>query len=391
MQSLLPSHFLGYRRKAGRPGIRNHLLVLSVCGLNAAGALKVHAGLPKSLLISSAFGRGQIGADKQLHDSHLSQLACHPNIGAVVLLAPDAELRAQYQSIIEASGRPCAGFSLQETKEDSEQLAANAISAGRQLIHELDDTRRQICSLSELAIAIECGHSDATSGIIANPLAGDLADQVVAQGGAVVISETMEWTGTETGLYARCREPEIAQKLESLIRDRHALADAANIDIHYGNPGPQNHVGGITTLEEKSLGAIAKGGTSDIVGALDQGQLLPAAAGLYLMDTPSLSPESISSMVAASAQLVVFTTGQGNPYGSAVAPTIKLTANPKTAKRLADQIDFDGSTAFTGTTTRQSLLPELAKTLIEVCEGKQVAVEILGEGFESISRLSASI
>jgi len=331
MQPHLPAEFHGYPRKVGRPGIRNTLLVLSVCGLNAAGARKVQASLPQSLLISTAFGRGQIGEDKIFHDSLLSKFACHPNIGAVVLLAPDKGLRKQYQSAIESTGRLCAGFSLEEAFEDSEKLVATAIDSGQQLANVLNGVKREAFAISELALAIECGHSDATSGIVANPLAGDLADLLIAEGGAVVISETMEWTGTERELYKRCVTPEVANKLDRLVTQRHALASAAGVDIHYGNPGAQNHAGGITTLEEKSRGAIAKCGTTAIVGALEQAEVIPNKAGLYLMDTPSLSPESISSMVAASAQIVIFTTGQGNPYGSAVAPTLKLTANRKNA------------------------------------------------------------
>jgi altronate dehydratase large subunit len=343
------------------------------------------------VLISSAFGRGQIGNDKTFHDSLLSQFGCHPNVGAVLLLAADKPMRQRYQSIIESSGRLCAGFSLQEYGEDSEQLVSQAISAGQTFALTLAGMLRQPCETSALAVAIECGHSDATSGIVANPLVGDLADRLIAQGASVVISETMEWTGTERDLYARCRTPDIAEKLKRLIQQRHAIAAAADIDIHYGNPGPQNHIGGITTLAEKSHGAIAKGGTTGIVGALDQGEVIPEIPGLFLMDTPTLSPESISSMVAASAQIVIFTTGQGNPYGSAVAPTIKLTANPDTARRLPRQIDYDASAAFTGVATRTSMLPALAMKFLEVCEGSPVAAECLAEGDEVISRLAPSI
>lgn len=387
----LPKNFNGYTRSEGRPGIRNHLLILSVCGLNAPGARKVKAALPEALLISTMYGRGQVGKDKLFHDTTLTQLACHPNTGGVILLAPDKPMRHRYQSDIEAQGRLCQGFSLQECAEDSEQLVNLAIAAGRELLISLNEQERQPCQLTSLALAMECGHSDASSGIIANPLSGDIADRLVAAGGSVVISETLEWTGTETGLYERCQTRQIADKLKQLVTARHHIATQVGKNIHIGNPGPQNHTGGITTLEEKSLGAIAKGGTSDIAGALAQGESIPEQAGLYLMDTPTLSPESITSMVAAGSQLLIFTTGQGNPYGSAVAPTIKLTANPDTAQRLPHQIDFDASAAFNGMTNRQSLVPELAKLIANVCDGQPVACETLKEGDESISRLGASI
>lgn len=387
----LPDHFAGFTRSKGRPGIRNNLLIVSVCGLNAPGARKVKAAHPEAILISTLYGRGQVGKDKLFHDTTLSRLACHPNTGGVILLAPDTAMRQRYQSYIEAQGRHCKGFSLQESAEDSEQLVRRAIEAGRELLTTLKEQKRQPCPVSSLTLAIECGHSDASSGIVANPLSGDFADVLIAAGGNVVISETLEWAGTEEGLYKRCQSQQVAQKLKQLVTARHQIATDAGQNIHIGNPGPQNHVGGITTLEEKSQGAIAKGGTTDIVGVLEQGEFIPEHSGLYLMDTPTLSPESITSMVASGAQLVVFTTGQGNPYGSAVAPTIKLTANPDTAGRLPHQIDFDASTAFRGINNRQSLVPDLARLIINVCGGQAVACEILHEGDESISRLSPSI
>ncbi len=387
----LPTHFSGFARRHGRPGIRNHLTVLSVCGLNAPGARKVSASLPGSVLISTMFGRGQVGVDQTFHNRMLEGFGCHPNAGAVIVLAPDRALRERFQSALEAHGRPCAGFSLQETDEDGEALVRAAVDAGRELAAMLAGAQRVPCPTNALAVAMECGHSDASSGIVANPLAGDMADLLITAGGCALFSETLEWTGTEPSLYARCRTPEIAARLADLIKARHGIARDAGRNIRLGNPGPQNHDGGITTLEEKSHGAVSKGGTGSISGALEQAEALPDASGLYLMDTPTLSPESISSMVVGGAQLVIFTTGQGNPYGSAMAPTVKLTANPKTAERLPRQIDFDASAVFSGTRSRADLLPDLAGLVLRVCEGELVASERLQECDEAISRLLPSI
>jgi len=299
-------------------------------------------------------------------------------------------MRQRYQSAVAASGRPVAGFSLQEAGEDGEALVLAAIEAGRDLQRDLDRQERVRCSARDLVLAVECGHSDASSGIVANPLVGDLADLLVAAGGAVLFSETMEWTGTEPGLYARCASEAVASRLRALVEARHRIAEAAGKDIRLGNPGPQNHEGGITTLEEKSFGAVRKGGTSPIVGALAAGEPVPGA-GLYLMDTPTLSPESISSMVAGGAQLVCFTTGHGNPYGSAIAPTLKITANPQTARRLPRQIDFDSSPVFAGDVARMDLVPALAALMRDVCDGRPTAAEESDECDEVISRLGPSI
>ena len=386
----LPDTFQGYPRQIGRPGIRNRLVILSMCGLNSAGARKVVAALPGAVLISSPYGRGQLGPDRDFHRRMLAAFAIHPNAGAAVVLAADAEMRASLQSRVEASGRPVAGFSLQEAEEDSGRLVSEAIKAGHSFQAALAGHRSTPCDIRNLVLAVECGHSDASSGIASNPLVGDLVDALVAAGGAAVIAETMEWLGIEPGLYARCATPDVAARLGELVEARHAIARQAGCDVRLGNPGPQNHCGGLTTLEEKSLGAISKGGTSAIVAALAEGEAI-ARPGLNLMDTPTLSPESISSMVAGGAQLVIFTTGHGNPYGSAMAPTLKVTANPATAHRLPQQIDFDASLGFTGAVSRAELLPELAALVGRTCNGRPTAAEQLDECDEVISRLGPSI
>ncbi|MSU88698.1 hypothetical protein GE300_03570 [Rhodobacteraceae bacterium 2CG4] len=387
---ILPDAFQGYRRADGRAGIRNHLLILSVCGLNGPGARKLAAALPRAVPVFSPYGRGQLGADAKFHRDVLVALGTHPNTGAVIVLAPDAGLRALYQQQIEDTGRAAAGFSLQEAGEDSEAMLAAAADAGRDLLAWLDEQDRVPCPISELVLAVECGHSDASSGMIANPLAGDLCDALIAAGGAALFSETIEWLGTETILAARARSPEVAERLRDFLRERQRTARAAGRDLRLGNPGPQNHDGGITTLEEKALGAIRKGGTAPIAGALAQGAPVPGP-GLWLMDTPALSPESITSMVAGGAQAVCFTTGHGNPYGSAVAPTLKMCANPETVRRVPGQIDFDASPAFTGEAPRRSLLAPLAARFLGICEGAPTGAERAKECDEVISRLGPSV
>ena len=387
----LPATFPGFPRPGGPAGVRNHLTILSVCGLNAPQSRKIAAALPGAVLVSSGFGRGQIGADRAFHTAMLTAFARHPNTGAVLVIAADAAMRTVYQDAAAAHGRPAAGFSLQEEGEDSERLVAAAIEAGRALQAGLAKATRTPCPVSDLTVALECGHSDASSGIVANPLVGDAVDVLCAHGGRAILSETMEWTGTEPGLYRRCTTPETAAALHRLVAARHAIARSAGHDVALGNPGPQNHAGGLTTLEEKSLGAVAKGGTGPIVGALAQGEPPGERPGLWLMDTPTLSPESISSMVAAGAQLVFFTTGHGNPYGSALAPTVKLTANPETAARLPRQIDFDASPAFLGKTARAALVAPLLALTMAVAGGQPVCAERLDECDEVISRLGPSI
>lgn len=382
--------FQGYPRASGRPGIRNHLVILSMCGLNAPGARRVAAALPEAVLISSPYGRGHVGPDKVFHRHMLKAFSTHPNTGAVLILAPDDGLCDAMVKDVADTGRAVVGFSLQRWGEDGNRMTADAIAAGRRLWAQVQAEPRATCQMRDIVIAAECGHSDASSGIVTNPLVGDLFDHHIANGGAGVFAETREWLGCEPGLYARCATPEIASRLKELVEARHAISIGAGEDIHAGNPGPQNNAGGITTLEEKSLGAICKGGNGQIMGALGEGEAI-TGPGLYLMDTPTLSSESISSMVAGGAQIVCFTTGHGNPYGSAIAPTIKLTGNPETAARLPDQIDFDASDVFRGRRERLAALPDLVTLVGNICGGVQTAVERNREGDEVISRLGPSV
>jgi len=378
------SGFLGYRRDSGQTGIRNHLVILSLSGLESAIARTLHGQFPDAVFISTPYGRGHVGADRTFQRHMMIALATHPNTGAVLVLGPDRQAVLRVCDASKAAGRPTAGLSLEDAHEDRFELLLRAGRAAARLKHALSRSTRQHCSPGDLTIAIECGHSGATSGIVANPLAGDLAEALVAAGGRALFSETLEWTGTADILAERAASPAVAEA----IRD--ALARPADHDIQSGNPGPQNHAGGITTLEEKSLGAIAKGGNQPIEGVLDEGMPLPPRPGLYLMDTPCLSPESITSMIASGAQLVVFTTDQGNPYASALAPTIKITANPEAAQ-LIEQIDFDASDVFEGNRSRGETLPDLSSVVGDIASGALTWGEVTGAGAESISRLGPSI
>lgn len=382
--------FRGYPRANGLPGVRNHLAIVSLSGLEHAIARKLHARFPECVLLSTLYGRGHVGDDLRFQRQMMTALATHPNIGGAVILGPDQGLTGSVQMAVAESGRVVAGLALDQVNEDGSELLEQASHAVQLFRDDLASAERTTYPLSQLAVAIECGHSGASSGIVTNPIAGDFAVSLVQASGRALFSETLEWTGAEAVLTARAAKPEIASAILAAIGRRHKIARSAGHEIGKGNPGRQNHAGGITTLEEKSLGAVAKGGEQPILGLLPEGHPLPDEPGLYLMDTPSFSPESITSMIASGAQLVIFTTDPGNPYSSAIAPTIKITANPKAAK-LKNQIDFDASAAFLGIVSRRDLLPDLAELITEIASGKITKAEIQSLGAESVSRLGPSI
>jgi len=269
-------------------------------------------------------------------------------------------------------------------------LVDAGVRIATRLVREASQLRRQACDASDLVVAVECGHSDATSGLVCNPLAGRMMELVVDAGGTAMFSETVEWTGAEHLLAQRAATPEVAAKIVAAVVERERMVRESGGDLRAQNPGPQNKAGGLTTIEEKALGAIAKGGRQTIQGVLAPAQR-PSAQGLFLMDTPFFSPESITAMVAAGAQLVCFTTGAGNSYASLVAPTLKMSAHPDTCARLTEQIDFPAAGVLAGTHSIETMAEEGFARLLDIASGSLTFGEIVGEGAEVVSRLGPSM
>jgi altronate dehydratase large subunit len=382
--------FLGFRRPDGRAGVRNHVLILSPTGLTARAAARIGSLVQGPIVVASGYGRGQVGADAKLQFETLTGLARNPNVAATLVLAAGSDIVASYEAAIAASGKPVRGFSLPDAQEDALRLVDLGVRAATQLVREASALRREACRVGELCVAVECGHSDATSGLVCNPLAGALTEYVVGQCGQAMFSETIEWTGAEHLLARRAVSAEVADAIARAVARREQSVHHAGGDVRAQNPGPQNKAGGLTTIEEKALGAIAKGGRQPIHGLLQPAER-PAAPGLYLMDTPFFSPESITAMVAAGAQLVLFTTGAGNSYCSLVAPTLKMSAHPDTCARLAEQIDIAAGDVVSGAATLEQATTAGIARLLDVASGTLTYGEIVGEGSEVVSRIGPSM
>ena len=384
------ARFLGYRRADGRVGVRNHVLLLSPTGLTSAAAMRAASLTRGTVCVTSGFGRGQVTADAQLHFDTLLGLACHPNIAATVVLSAGDDITASFVDAIAATGKPAIGFSLPGVHEDALALTDAAMRAATRLVLDASTLRREPCGLDSLCVAVECGHSDATSGLVCNPLTGRMAERVVQGGGQAIFSETVEWTGAEHLLARRAANGEVADAIVRAVFRRERMVRDSGGDIRGQNPGPQNKAGGLTTIEEKALGAISKGGEQPIQGLLQPAQR-PSGSGLFLMDTPFFSPESMTAMVAAGAQIVLFTTGAGNSYCSLVAPTIKMSANPESCARLSEQIDFAAADVVLGTRSFDDLASAAVDKLIDVASGTLTCGEVVGEGGEVVSRIGPSM
>ncbi len=381
------TRFLGFRRPDGRVGVRNHVLVLSPTGLTSALAQRVSALVAGTICVTSGFGRGQFADDARLHMDTLTGLAAHPNVGGVVVLSASQDISDGFAAAIGESGIPVVGLSLSALGEDALALVDAGVRAAARLVRQVSDARREECALSDLCIAVECGHSDATSGLVCNPMVGRMMKAVVEAGGQALFSETVEWTGAEHILARRAATPELATAIRRAVAMRERAVREAGGDIRAQNPGPQNRAGGLTTIEEKALGAISKGGDQPIRGLLRPAER-PSGPGLFLMDTPYFSPESITAMVAAGAQLVIFTTGAGNSYCSLVSPTIKVSARADAVASLPEQIDVDATAALT---QGAAFDVRMLARVMDFASGTLTFGEIVGEGNEVVSRLGPSI
>jgi len=385
-----PTTFAGYARPDGRIGVRNVVLVLGINGLVARAAARIAQNVVGTVLVATNYGRGQFGADRSAHQMQLRGLAGNPNAAAVVIVGADRKTADALAQSIAATGKPVEVVTLDDVHEDALALADAGTRAAARLARAASRIERVRVPASQLCIGVECGHSDATSGLVANPVVGGAVDALVDNGGRAIFGETIEWLGAEHLLARRAATPDVGQAIVAAVKRREAEVASTGVDLTWNNPGAENIRGGLSTIEEKSLGAIAKGGTRPIAGLLQLAEA-PAGPGLHVMDAPGFSPESMTGFAAAGAQLMLFTTGAGNSYCNSLAPTIKVSAHPRTAKALPEQIDFDASSVFAGRENAAQASQRLFELVLAVASGCMTWGEVLGEGGESFVRTGASL
>ncbi len=382
--------FEGFVRADGGVGVRNHVLVLGVNGLAVRVAERIAGAVPGVVCVASRDGRGQVEPDIASHRAQMLGLALNPNVGAVLVVGVDEEATEGYRAAIAAAGRAVAAVSFAETGEDVLGVMDLGCRRLARLVRTASEARRGPASLAALTVGVECGHSDATSGVAGNPVAGAAVDRLVDLGATVIVGETVEWLGAEHLLAARARTAETGAAIVAAVAAREAMVVASGASLTGNNPGEENIRGGLSTMEEKALGAVAKAGSRPIDGLLGLTER-PKGPGLWLMDGPAFSPVSMTGFAAVGAQLMLFTTGPGNSFASAIAPTIKLTANAGTSARLTEQIDFDASPVFRGVETADAAAGRLLGLVGEIAGGTLTWAEALGEGLEVPTRLRGSL
>jgi altronate dehydratase large subunit len=331
--------FTGYVRPDGKVGTRNHVGIISTvaCANDVARWIADH--VPGTVAFTHQQGCGNPGADMPLVYRVLTGLGCNPNLGAVLLVSLGCEGPADHllQGIARGSGKRVEKVVIQQIGGASKAFEEGCRLA-REMLVEISPIERREVDESNLVIGVKCGASDTTQGIAANPAVGAMCDLVVKAGGTVIFGETPEMLGTEHILSRRAASDEVGKRICEIVADVETRAGILGVDIRGANPSKGNIAGGLTTIEEKSLGAIVKGGTSIIQGVLGQGEY-PQGKGLYLLDSPGQEPKAVTALAASGAQLIMFATGIGAPQGFPFVPVIKVTANPRTAEHLAEHID----------------------------------------------------
>ena len=272
--------------------------------------------------------------------------------------------------------KPVVSFGIQE-EGGTLKTIEKATRAARELAAQAGLVRKEWCDISELLMGIECGGSDATSGIASNPAVGELSDLLVYLGSSTIMSESIEWIGGEHIVAKRGATPKIHNQVIRVCEEYEKHLKQAGQDCRAGQPTPGNKAGGLSTLDEKSLGCIRKGGTRPIVEVLEQA-VRPSKHGAIVMDTAGYDISSVTSMVAAGCACVIFTTGRGTPTGNAIAPVLKVTANKRTYTHMEDNMDVDLSGTIEGTKTIEESGKMLLDEIVQVCNGKLTKAEAYG-------------
>ncbi len=369
----------GYLRPDGKMGIRNHVLILSTVGCANNVAKRIGSQVAGTVALPNVKGCGQIGKGIEIMHRCLVNVALNPNVYGTLIVGLGCETTKPYDLAEEIRGlspKPVEVITIQDCGGTLRAIEEGSRIA-RKMVAEASLVERTPMDLSQLVMGTNCGGSDATSGLAANPVIGAAADKVAAGGGTVMLGETTELIGTEHILASRAKDDVVRENILAIVGDLEKQFIDNGIDVRGANPTPGNMKGGLSTLEEKALGGISKGGSGPINEVVTYGQI-PVESGLVIMDTPGYDIESVSGMACGGAQVLCFSSGRGNPIGNPLIPVIKVTGNKVTYQAMSDNIDLDTSGVIEGTTTIDALGDELFGMLEDVCNGTPSKAEALG-------------
>ncbi|MFM0515220.1 UxaA family hydrolase [Paraburkholderia sp. RL17-373-BIF-A] len=388
--------FQGFRRPDGRVATRNYIGVISTVNCSATvtklvtqhfstpGALDAYPNVDGIVPITHSFGCciDHNGEGIQQLRRTIGGYAKHPNFAGVLIIGLGCEAN-QMGAMFVAEGvqpGPLMVPLVMQEQGGTQKTVDAAIAAVQKMLPVVNEATREPLPISHLSIALQCGGSDGYSGITANPALGAAVDLLVQHGGTAILTETPEIYGAEHLLTRRAIRPEVGEKIVERIHwwEQYAEREKGSID---NNPTPGNKAGGLTTILEKSLGAVAKSGSSPLMGVYRYAEPVDVK-GLVFMDAPGYDPMGATGQIASGANLVVFTTGRGSCFGAKPAPSIKVATNTSMYKRMVDDMDINCGEIMDGTATVEQKGQEIFRMIIEVASGKESKSEALGVGNE---------
>ncbi len=361
--------FLGYSRLNGKVGIRNKIAVISSVVCANTVARRVAEKIDNAVAITHPHGCGQSGRNFKNTFSILAGLGSNPNVSGALVIGLGCEnlFSIDLAEKIRESKKPVESFNIQDVRGGTIGAIEKGIDICKGFDKEANELKREFFDFSHITLGLECGGSDATSGLTANPTLGIVSDKLVNLGGTSILPEFAEWGGAVHLLSKRAINEEVAKKIEKPFK------------LFSGeNRSPGNIAGGLSTPEEKSLGNITKAGKSPIQGVIKYTEKPGEKNGLWLMIEPGIDVISMTALAVAGANIIVFTTGRGTPFGSPVAPVIKICGNPKTCEYMVNNFDIDASKIITNNKTIEDISVLLWKKLKDVCNGEKTISERLG-------------
>jgi (2R)-sulfolactate sulfo-lyase subunit beta len=381
--------FRGYRRANGRVGVRNHVVVLPVDDISNAAAEGVARNIMGTMAIPHPYGRLQFGADLELHFRTLIGTGANPNVAAVVVIGIEPAWTKRVVDGIAATGKPVEGFAIEHNGDHATIM--NASKKAKEFVHYATSLARTEAPLRDLWVSTKCGESDTTSGCGSNPTVGNAFDKLYPHGTTLVFGETTELTGGEQLVAKRCRTPEVKERFMMMFnRYQEVINRHKTNDLSDSQPTKGNIAGGLTTIEEKALGNIQKIGKLCMVdGVIDKAET-PTGPGLWFMDSSSAAAEMVTLCAASGYVVHFFPTGQGNVIGNPVLPVIKLCANPKTVRTMAEHIDVDVSGLLRRELNMDQAGDKLLECMFATANGRWTAAEVLGHREFVLTRLYES-
>lgn len=381
----------GYERPDGRFGIRNHLLVIPtvVCANVVVENLTRRFG-DRIIGVSHPYGcTFDYVSNDEVSDT-LVGFSTNPNVGAVLLVSLGCET-VDYNAVFERikAINPLAAHVVIQDSGGIQKTVQKAVPLVEDFLEQISKFDRKPMSMSDLIVGTQCGASDSYSGLTANPALGMCIDKVVAEGGTGILAELTEFMGAEEEIYSRCIDQETCDKLAMYLEETECNLERVGTS-NLNDIAPGNIAGGLTTLEEKSLGCVKKGGQTPVVEVVAHGEK-PTRHGLVIMETSGQDIESLVAIAAGGSQVTFFTTGRGSPTGSPIMPVIKVSSNTEMAERLEDLIDLNAGTILDDKESLNDVAERMYELLVEVVNGKNTKAEINGSREFAIRRRGVDV